>query len=128
MTITKYTEHLDLADAMAKGEPFLAVISLDGEQAYLAHSDEVMQHHILLSKVGLPSDDIDNYFRISFDRHSADWTFICPPNYKNLADRSSRIAEFYKDGFAAISRFLAESGLLVDIKILKRFRRHTDAM
>jgi hypothetical protein len=87
-----------------------------------------MEHHILLSKVGLPSGDIDKYFRVVFDDEGADWTFVCPPDYKSIADKTRRVSEFYRDGFAVIPVFLSEIGYLVDIKIPKRYRRHVEAM
>lgn len=128
MNITKYSVHENLDEAMAKDEPMLAIILFNGQQAYMGHIDECMEHHILLAKVGLSSGDIDKYFRIIFDHEGADWTFICPPDYKNIFDKTRRIAEFYKDGFVVISQFLSEIGYFVDIKIPKRYRRHFDAM
>jgi len=128
MNITKYSEHEDITQAMAKDEPFLAIISFDGQNAYMGHIDECMEHHILLSKVGLPNGDIDKYFRILFDKEGADWTFICPPGYKDIKDKTRRIAAFYTDGFAAISAFLSSLGYFVDIKIPKRYRRHFDTI
>ncbi|MCL2402414.1 MAG: hypothetical protein FWC90_07210 [Oscillospiraceae bacterium] len=128
MRIHKYSEHENLDAAMQNGEPMLAVISFDGKQAYMGHIDECIEHHILLTKAGLSSTDIDKYFRIIFDSDCADWTFICPPDYKSITDRTRRIAAFYKDGFAVISAFMVELGLLADIKIPKRYRRHIDAL
>ncbi|MDR1668833.1 MAG: hypothetical protein LBR76_02610 [Oscillospiraceae bacterium] len=128
MTITKYSQFEDLDAAMAKDEPFLAAIAFDGRHAYMGHIDECMEHHILLAKAGLSGGDIDQYFRIVFDRKSADWTFVCPVNYKNISDKTRRIAAFYKDGFAAISEFLSEIGYLCDIAIPKRYRRHFDIL
>ena len=130
MQIHKYSEHENenLEAAMRKGEPMLAVISFDCEQAYMGHIDECVEHHILLTKVGLPSTDIDKYFRIIFDNEEVNWTFICPPDYKSIADRTRRVAAFYKDGFTAISEFIVELGLLADIRIPKRYRRHIDAL
>jgi hypothetical protein len=126
--IHKYAEHEDLDAAMRKGEPMLAVISFDGTQAYMGHIDECIEHHVLLTKVGLSSTDIDKYFRIIFDNDSVDWTFICPPDYKSVTDQTRRITAFYKDGFAVISAFMVELGLLADIRIPKRYRRHIDAL
>ncbi len=128
MNITKYSEQENIEQAMKNDEPFLAVISFDGERAYMGHIDQTMEHHILLLKVGLPSTDIDKYFRIVFDRESADWTFICPTDYKGIVDRARRITAFYNDGFGAIARFLSEIGYFCDIKIPQRYRRHFDAM
>ena len=97
-------------EAMQNGEPMIAVIRFDGQQAYMGHIDECMEHHILLQKVGLSSGDIDKYFRIVFDTESADWAFICPPNYKGIGDKQRRLTSFYADGFDAISAFLTELG------------------
>ena len=128
MNITKYSEHEDINKTMENDEPFLAVISFDGEEAFMGHIDESMEHHILLHKVGLSPSDIDKYFRIVLDKESAEWTFICPPDYKGIADKQRRITAFYLDGFAAISAFLAELGYFSDIVIPRRYRRHFDAM
>ncbi|MDR2728354.1 MAG: hypothetical protein LBB56_04420 [Chitinispirillales bacterium] len=128
MNIHKFAENEDLDAALQKGEPILAVISFDGKDAYMGHIDECMEHHILLAKSGLSSGDVDKYFRIVFDSDGADWTFACPSDYKRISDRTRRIAAFYKDGIAAISAFLVELGLLIDIKIPKRYRRHLNAL
>ena len=128
MKITRYNEREDLDRAMENNEPMIAVIRFDSQQAYMGHIDECMEHHILLQKVGLPSRDIDKYFRIIFDKESADWTFICPPDYKGIGDKARRVKAFYADGFGAISAFLAMLGYFVDITIPKRYRRHFDAL
>ena len=83
---------------------------------------------ILLEKVGIDSREIDKYFRIVLDNEGADWTFVCPPDYKNIEDKQRRITAFYKDGFAAISEVLSGLGLMVGINIPKRYRRHFDYM
>jgi hypothetical protein len=128
MNIIKYTEHEDLSQAMRRNEPFLALVSFDGEQAVLGHIDESMEHHILLRKAGFPGGDIDRYFRIVFDRDSADWTFVCPPGYRGIEDKTRRITAFYNDGFRVIAEFLSEIGYFCDIVIPKRYRRHFDFM
>ena len=128
MIINKYQEFENLDAALKNGDPMLAVIAFDCSAAWYGHIDECAEHHILLSKVGLPSVDIDKYFRIVFDNDGADWTFICPPDYKNIKDKTRRIHQFYKDGFSAISDFMSELGLLVDIKIPMRYRRHFNVL
>ena len=128
MTINRYTEREDLTAALAKGDPLLAVIPFDGSAAWIAHVDECVEHHILLTKAGISSAKTDRYFRIVFDKDAADWTFVCPPDYKNIEDKARRIAAFYRDGFAAISAFLAELELPVDVRIPQRYRRHMDAL
>jgi len=98
-----------------------AVISFDGEEAIVSHADEAVEHSILLKKAGKNPNDIDKYYRIVFDKDGADWTFVCPSDYKNISVQQRRIAQFYKDGFAAISNFLAEFGYFSDINIPHRY-------
>ena len=105
----------------------MAVISFDGKTAFICQVDEGFEHYILLQKVGISGANIDKYFRIVFDKEGADWTFVCPADYKNITDKTRRVAAFYKDGFAVISQFLAEIGYLCDITIPKRYRRHIES-
>lgn len=112
--------------ALKNNEPLLVLISFDGSKVIMGHIDDSMEHHILLMNVGEDSRDIDRYFRIVLDNEGADWTFVCPPDYKGIADKTRRVAAFYKDGFAEISDFLTELGLLVGISIPRRYRRHLD--
>lgn len=128
MTITKINGSESVDQAIRQDEPMMAVISFDGSQAYVSHLDDGGEHHILLQKAGQPSTDIDKYFRIIFDQDGADWTFICPPDYKGITRKDKRIQAFYRDGIAVISEFLSELGYLCDIKIPKRYKRHLNAM
>lgn len=128
MKIIKYPSEEDVNKAIADDEPMLAVISFDGKTAVISQIDEAMEHHILLMKAGYKDTDIDKFFRIVLDKSGADWTFICPPDYKNIPFKDKRIEAFYKDGFAIISDFLHSIGYLVGINIPKRYRRHFDAM
>lgn len=100
-------------------EPMLILISFDGKTAIISPVDEAMEHHILLMKTGFKDTDIDKFFRIVLDRSGADWTFVCPPDYKNIRIKDRRIEAFYKDGFAVISDFLHSIGYLVGINIPK---------
>ena len=111
-------------EAMQQDEPMLAAITFDGEQAILSPIDDSMEHHIMLMNAGKKSTDIDQYFRIVFDRSGADWTFVCPPDYNGIPWKDKRIERFYKDGFAVISEFLHSVGYLVGISIQKRYARH----
>ena len=128
MIIHTFKDQIDIDLAMQKGEPMLAIISFDRKNAYIGQIDECVEHNILLNKVGLAEMDIDKYFRIIFSYDGADWTFICPPDYKSISDRTRRIAAFYRDGFAVISDFLAELGFYVELRIPKRYRRHIDSL
>lgn len=128
MNIIKYPSEADVNKAISADEPLLAVISFDGQNAITSQIDEAMEHHILLMKAGYKDTDIDKFFRIVFDKSGADWTFICPPDYKNIPFKDKRIEAFYKDGFAIISDFLHSIGYLVGIDIPKRYRRRFDVM
>ena len=101
--------------ALKSGEPILVLISFDGGQVVMSPADEALEHHILLEKVGIDSRCVDRYFRIVLDDEGADWTFVCPPDYKGIEDKQRRITSFYKDGLAAISEVLLSLGLLVGI-------------
>ena len=128
MNIIKYPSEEAVNAAMAADEPLLVLISFDGQTAVMSQIDEAMEHHILLMNAGFKDTDIDKFFRIVLDRSGADWTFICPPDYKNIPFKDKRIEAFYKDGFAVISGFLHSIGYLVGINIPKRYRRHLDVL
>ena len=109
-------------------ETIMMLVSYDGESAVVSPSIETFEHHTLLAQAGIRETDIDKYFRIVFDNVAADWTFVCPPNYRGITDKQKRIAEFYKDGFRYISQALAEIGYFVELRIPKRYRRNFDIM
>jgi hypothetical protein len=125
MNIKRYNNILSVDEAVEKNEPLFAVILFDGSEAIVGHADEAVEHYILLQKAGISGADIDKYFRIVFDKESADWTFVCPPDYKSINDKQRRTAAFYKDGFAVISSFLAEFGYFAGINIPNRYRRYS---
>lgn len=128
MEIIKFNDYESVDNAIKNNEPLMAVIAFDGSKAYVSHLDDGVEHHILLQKVGYTGNEIDKFYRIIFDKEGADWTFICPPDYKNIPYRSRRIKEFYRDGIRAISDFLSELGYFCDIKIPTRYRRHFNAI
>jgi hypothetical protein len=128
MNIIKYPSEEAVNKAMVTDEPLLVLISFDGETVIMSQIDEAMEHHILLMNAGFKDTDIDKFFRIVLDRSGADWTFICPPDYKSIPFKDKRIEAFYKDGFAVISSFLHSIGYLVGIDIPKRYRRHLDVL
>lgn len=126
MEIKIYSEQNE--DILKSKEPKLALISYDNSTAIVGLLDEGIEHHILLEKAGFDSRSLDKYFRIIFDSEAADWTFVCPADYKGITDREKRIKAFYNDGFTAISRFLSEIDYFCDINIPKRYRRHFNAL
>ena len=99
-------------------EPLMAVIAHDRSHAVVSLLDEGCEHHLLLAKA-LDKYNIDEYFRIIFDNEGADWTFVCPPNYKNITNKEKRITEFFNDGVDAITDFLKQIGY--DVWITTRY-------
>lgn len=128
MNIIKYPSETEVNNAIKQKEPLLMLISFDGKTVIMSHIDEAIEHHILLMKAGFSDKDIDKYFRLVLDSESADWTFVCPPDYKNISDKTRRIKQFYKDGFAVISDVLQELELMVGINIPRRYRRHFEML
>ena len=128
MNLIKYPSDEAVNKAMAANEPLLILISFDGKTAIMSQIDEAVEHHILLMDVGYKDTNIDKFFRIVLDRSGADWTFVCPPDYKNIQSNDKRIEAFYKDGFSVISDFLHSIGYLVGINIPKRYSRHLNTL
>ena len=128
MNVIKYPSEADVNNAVSNKEPLLVLISFDGKTVIMSLIDEAVEHHILLLKAGFSDKDISRYFRLVLDDEGADWTFVCPPDYKGISDKTRRIKQFYKDGFAVISDVLQELGLMVGINIPRRYRRHFDIM
>ena len=107
-------------------EPLMAVIAHDGSHAVVSLLDEGCEHHILLAKA-LDKYNIDEYFRIIFDNEGADWTFVCPPDYKDITIKEKRITQFFNDGIDTITAFLKEIDYNdAEINIPRRYRRHMD--
>ena len=127
MTITYYPTEGIVKSAMQQDDPLLAVISFDGTIAAIAPIDDAVEHHILINKAGLTTN-IDEVFRIVVNKEGADWTFVCPSDYKQITDKRRRIAAFYKDGFALITELLSEIGYFVDVTIPRRYRRHFEEL
>lgn len=128
MKIIRYPSEEAVSKSMAADEPMLVLISFDGETVIMSSVDEAAEYHILLMNTGYKDTDIDSFFRIVLDRSGADWTFVCPPDYKGIPFKDKRIEAFYKDGFSVISNFLHSIGYLVGINIPKRYRRHLDIL
>lgn len=128
MNIIKYPSESDVNRAIKDNEPLLVLISFDGKTVIISQIDEAVEHHILLMKTGFKDTDIDKFFRIVLDNDGADWTFVCPPDYKNISDKQRRIGQFYKDGFSIISDVLHDLGYMVGINIPRRYRRHLNML
>ncbi|MFA6075342.1 MAG: hypothetical protein WCV63_04455 [Negativicutes bacterium] len=128
MQFIYYPSEPAVKDAIVNDQPLLVLISFDGQKTIIGELNESVEHHVLLTQIGESSLDIDKYFRIVLDKQGADWTFVCPPYYKNVEDKHRRIAAFYNDGFSVISHVLASIGYLVGISIPKRYSRHVNML
>lgn len=128
MSIIKYPNEQDFDNAVNADEPLLVLISFDGENIIASQIDEAMEHYILLRLVNIPDSDIDKYFRLVADHSGADWTFVCPTNYRDITHKEKRIEEFFKDGMRVIPKALKSMGYDVPVTIPKRYRRHFDIM
>ncbi len=111
------------------GEPLLMLVKFEYTEILLSELDAAVEHIILLRKLEKPETDIDKYFRIVFDNTGADWTFVCPLDYKNIPIKEKRIERFYNDGIDLITSALKVIGLPdIKINIPKRYRRHLEYM
>lgn len=113
---------------MQADEPLLVLIAHDGSKVILGSIDDSPEHYILLKQTGSSELEIDRYYRIVLDKSGADWTFVCPSDYKGITDKQHRITQFYKDGFSVIPHVLSDLGYVVGINIPTRYRRHFDIM
>jgi len=117
---------LDNEDPRPTEEPLMALVSIDGENAYVSLLDEGVEHSVLLRKMVSSDADIEQYYRIIIDSDGADWTFICPPGYKGITNKEYRIKTFYDDGYNTLCEFMKEIGYPQEIEIPKRYQRHID--
>ncbi len=123
-----YPDENTVKEAMQADDPLLLLVSHDGSRLIVSPIDEAGEHIILLRLAGFRDTDLDKYFRLVVNKDGTDWTFVCPSNYQDIKDKSRRIQQFYKDGFAVIPTALHELGYLVGIDIPRRYRRHIDMM
>ena len=127
MEVSYYPSQARVDEAKREDEPLLVLVAYDGHKILVSPIDESMEHHIVLKQLGLPETDIDRYFRIVLNRSGADWTFACPSNYKNIADKFKRIEVFYADGFKIVPKALSALGYAVSLSIPPRYQRHLKA-
>ena len=123
-----YPDAQAVKTAIQADDPLLLLVSHDGKRLIVSSIDAAGEHLILLRLAGFNDMDLDKYFRLVVNKDGADWTFVCPENYRNITDKSRRIQQFYKDGFATIPEALHEIRYMVGIDIPRRYRRHIDLM
>lgn len=128
MNYRKYPNDEKVNEHIKAHEPLIIAIAFDENEILMSYLDDSFEHHILLSHFNVNPNNIDKYFRIVVDDESAEWTFVCPHDYCNIADRKRRITRFYNEGITAISKVLSDIGYFSNITIPKRYRRHFDAL
>lgn len=128
MELVYYPDEARVREAIVTDSPLLILVAHDGSKLLISDIDDVLEHIILLRKLGLKETDIDSYFRLIVNKSGADWTFVCPSGYKGIKDKNRRIERYYNDGIDIINNALAKIGYRVPIEIPKRFRRHFDML
>ncbi|MCX7748845.1 MAG: hypothetical protein N2645_18445 [Clostridia bacterium] len=124
MNIEYYPDKTTVDAAQQVDDPLLILVSYDKRRILISNIDDAFEHHILLKKLGYSELDIDKYYRVIVNQDGADWTFVCPSDYKGIKDKDLRIKEFYNDGIDAISKAIQFIGYESNINIPKRYRRH----
>jgi hypothetical protein len=128
MEILYYPNKGKVEQAIEDDDPLLMLVSFDGKKLLISNIDDALEHVILLRKLGFQETEIDSYFRVISNKEGADWTFVCPANYKGITNKKQRIETYYADGFDAIRKALDVIGYEVEITVPKRYRRHIDIM
>ncbi len=128
MKVKYYPNRKRVSEAIKNDDPLVVLISYDGSRMLVSGIDDSFEHIILLRKLNLKETDIDSYFRLIVNKSVADWTFVCPPDYKDIKSREKRIEKFYGDGIDIIKKGLNQIGYDVPLDIPERFRRHFETL
>ena len=127
--IFKYFPDKETVDkAIELDDPLLMLVAFDESEALVANIDDALEHSILLKKLDHKETEIDLYYRVLLNRRGADWTFVCPSDYKGILDRDKRIEIFYNNGILSISKAVELLGYKATITIPDRYRRHFKAL
>lgn len=126
MKIIYYPKKTRVIKAIKEDDPILMLASIDGKNMIVASVDDALEHHVLLRKLNMKETGIDQYFRVVVNKSGADWTFVCPSDYKDITNKKQRIETYWVDGHKVISQALIAIGYMVDLVIPKRYRRHLD--
>lgn len=124
ITIKYYPDRQAVDKAMQEDDPLLILVTYDSKEILISNIDDSFEHIILLKNLGYQERDLDKFFRVIVNREGADWTFVCPSNYKNIVNKEKRIETFYKDGIIAIAKAIQAIGYDAEINIPPRYRRH----
>ena len=117
MNIIRYPSAEAVNNAVAEDSPLLAAVFADESAAVVCPLEEAGEHSILLMNAGYDYSDSEKCFRLVFDTQAANWSFICPKEYKGISDRQEALSAFYRDGLRIIPEFLTLMGYFTQIKI-----------
>ena len=123
-----YPDETTVNKAIEADDPLLVLVAHSGEQLIVSNIDDAGEHIILLRLAGFHDNDLDKYYRIVLNADGADWTFVCPSDYKGIDNKDYRINQFYNDGVTVIGAALKELDYDVELNIPKRYRRHFDML
>lgn len=126
MDIKYFPSKDKVEQAMVDDDPLLLMVSHDEKIMLLANIDDVGEHIILLRTLDFSENDLDKFFRVVVNKDGADWTFVCPANYKYINNKEKRIIRFFSDGIKTIKKALSIIGYEAEVHIPKRYRRHID--
>lgn len=124
MDIRYYPDEKRIREAMQVDDPLLMLVSFNGKELLLSHIDDAVEHVILLRKLNYKETEIDRFFRVVLTQDGADWTFVCPSDYKGISNKDKRVETFFNDGINLISKAIKAIGYNVEINIPARYRRH----
>jgi hypothetical protein len=128
MNIKYYPDKKNVFKSISMDDPLLVLVSHDSSKMLVAGMDDAFEHIVLLRKLDFKESEIDSFYRIVVNKSGADWTFVCPSDYKGIKNREKRIEMYYNDGIVAITKALEKIGYKVSIDIPKRFRRHFETL
>ncbi len=128
MEIKYFPDEVSVKQAIHDDDPLLVLIAHDESKIIVSNIDDAGEHIILLRRIGHSEMELDKYFRIVLNNDGADWTFVCPSDYRGIKNKEYRILEFYKNGIKTISNAIKLLGYDVEICIPKRYRRHVDIL
>lgn len=108
MKIIYHPNKQTVEKAMQVDDPLLALIKHDLSELLLSNIDDGGEHIILLRLLNRSEYDLDKYYRVIINSDGADWTFVCPSDYKGISNREKRMERFYNDGIKTIRKALDE--------------------
>lgn len=128
MIFKYYPDKETVEKAIEVDDPLLLLVAFDESSALVANVDDALEHSVLLKKLGHRETELDIFYRVMLNRQGADWTFVCPSDYKGITDRDKRIETFYNNGILSIAKAIDFLGYKASITIPDRYRRHFDAL